>query len=279
MAELFEARNPKDSAEIAKIDGNVEFGEPYKGKRRVIVRDPETGVQEEHLIPFGSHLTVYKGDYVKKGQQLTEGPVSPQEILDISGIKELQEYLQNQIQEVYRLQGVAINYKHVEIIIRQMLRKVRITEPGSTKFLYDDMVDRLEFERENKRVMKNGGQPAEATPILLGITKASLATDSFISAASFQETTRVLTDACTNGRVDNLYGFKENVIMGHIIPAGTGYRGIKDIGYETAGLELSLKEDKDLNLDQVKEILTVSEESLKNHTESGTSETQNGVQE
>ncbi len=264
VAELFEARHPKDAADIAKIDGIVEFCDPYKGKRRVIVKDEQTGVQEEHLIPFGSHLTVYKGDYVKKGQQLTEGPIAPHEILEVNGMKDLQEYLLNQIQEVYRLQGVSINYKHVETIIRQMLRKVRITDPGTSKFLFDDIVDRIDFDRENQRIMKDGGDPAEAAPLLLGITKASLSTDSFISAASFQETTRVLTEATVNGRIDDLFGFKENVIMGHIIPAGTGFRGIREITFEKSDLDLNLSEERDFNIDNVKEVIESSQEALTN---------------
>ena len=228
VAELFEARRPKDAAEIAKIDGIVEFGGTVKGKRRILVRDPETGAEEEHLTSHGKHLTVYKGDRVKKGQQLTEGPIVPQEILQVCGPKELQEYLVNQIQEVYRLQGVEINDKHIEIIIRQMLKKVRITEPGDTSFLYGEQVDKIVFNRENRSVIQKGGKPAEATTILQGITKASLSTSSFISAASFQETTRVLTDAASSGRVDRLRGFKENVIMGHLIPAGPGFRRYSD---------------------------------------------------
>jgi DNA-directed RNA polymerase subunit beta' len=160
---------------------------------------------------------------VKKGQQLTDGPVVPHEILDVCGPHELQEHLVNEIQEVYRLQGVTINDKHIEIIIRQMLRKVRITEPGDTLFLWSEQIDKLVFEEENNRVEKMGGKPAEAAPVLLGITKASLETESFLSAASFQDTTRVLTEAATMGKFDYLRGFKENVIMGHIIPAGTGY--------------------------------------------------------
>src|SRR5262249_29177550 len=158
-----------------------------------------------------------------KGQQLTEGPIDPHEILDICGPQELQEHLVNEVQEVYRLQGVTINDKHVETIVRQMLRKVRITEPGDTEFLWGEQVDKLDFEAENERVEKMGGKPAEAQPVLLGITKASLETESFLSAASFQDTTRVLTEAATRARVDYLRGFKENVIMGHIIPAGTGF--------------------------------------------------------
>ncbi len=223
VAELFEARRPKDAAEISKIDGIVDFGPSVRGKRCIVIKDQQTSVEEEHLIPIGKHVIVFKGDYVKKGQQLTEGPIDPHEILDICGPQELQEHLVNEVQEVYRLQGVTINDKHIEIIVRQMLRKVRITEPGDTTFLWGEQVDKLEFEEENQRVEKMGGKPAEAQPVLLGITKASLETESFLSAASFQDTTRVLTEAATRARVDYLRGFKENVIMGHIIPAGTGF--------------------------------------------------------
>ena len=223
VAELFEARRPKDAAEISKIDGIVDFGFSVRGKRCILIKDQQTAVEEEHLIPIGKHVIVFKGDYVKKGQQLTEGPIDPHEVLDICGPQELQEHLVNEVQEVYRLQGVTINDKHIEIIVRQMLRKVRITEPGDTSFLWGEQVDKLEFDEENQRVEKMGGKPAEAQPVLLGITKASLETESFLSAASFQDTTRVLTEAATRARVDYLRGFKENVIMGHIIPAGTGF--------------------------------------------------------
>ncbi|MBV9128538.1 MAG: DNA-directed RNA polymerase subunit beta', partial [Verrucomicrobia bacterium] len=223
VAELFEARRPKDAAEIAKIDGTVEIGGTVRGKRKLILRDVETGAEEEHLVPMNKHIIVTKGDFVKKGSQLTDGAVVPHEILDICGPQELQEHLVNEVQEVYRLQGVEINDKHIEIIVRQMLRKVKITEPGDTTLLWGDQVDKLDFEAENKRVIEQGGKPAEAIPVLLGVTKASLETDSFISAASFQDTTRVLTEAATLGKVDHLRGFKENVIMGHLIPAGTGF--------------------------------------------------------
>src|SRR5499427_6889609 len=223
VAELFEARRPKDAAEISKIDGIVDFGPSVRGKRCIVITDQQTSVEEEHLIPIGKHVIVFKGDYVKKGQQLTEGPIDPHEILDICGPQELQEHLVNEVQEVYRLQGVTINDKHIEIIVRQMLRKVRITEPGDTTFLWGEQIDKLDFEEENARVEKMGGKPDEAQPVLLGITKASLETESFLSAASFQDTTRVLTEAATRARVDYLRGFKENVIMGHIIPAGTGF--------------------------------------------------------
>jgi DNA-directed RNA polymerase subunit beta' len=201
----------------------VDFGASVRGKRCILIKDQQTGVEEEHLIRIGKHVIVFKGDYVKKGQQLTEGPIDPHEILDICGPQELQEHLVNEVQEVYRLQGVTINDKHVETIVRQMLRKVRITEPGDTGFLWGEQIDKLDFEEENSRVEKMGGKPAEAQPVLLGITKASLETESFLSAASFQDTTRVLTEAATRGKVDYLRGFKENVIMGHIIPAGTGF--------------------------------------------------------
>jgi DNA-directed RNA polymerase subunit beta' len=172
---------------------------------------------------------VFKGDFVKKGSQLTEGPIVPHEILEVCGPQDLQEHLVNEVQEVYRLQGVEINDKHIEIIVRQMLRKVKVTEPGDTALLWGDQVDRLEFDKENRRVIEQGGKPAEAVPVLLGTTKASLETDSFISAASFQDTTRVLTEAATLGKIDFLRGFKENVIMGHLIPAGTGFMGHRSI--------------------------------------------------
>jgi DNA-directed RNA polymerase subunit beta' len=223
VAELFEARRPKDAAEISKIDGIVDFGPTVRGRRCILIKDPKTEIEEEHLIPIGKHVIVFKGDFVKKGQQLTEGPVVPHEILDVCGPQELQEHLVNEVQEVYRLQGVTINDKHIEIIVRQMLRKVRITEPGDTLFLWGEQIDKIMFETENERVEKMGGKPAEAQPVLLGITKASLETESFLSAASFQDTTRVLTEAASMGKVDYLRGFKENVIMGHIIPAGTGF--------------------------------------------------------
>ena len=229
VAELFEARRPKDACEIARIDGVVDIGGTVRGKRKLIVRDPQTGAEEEHLIPLSKHIIAFKGDFVKKGQQLTEGPVVPHEILDVCGPQELQEHLLNEVQEVYRLQGVEINDKHIEIIVRQMLRKVKITDPGDTTLLWGDQIDRLEFEAENERVGAKGGKPAEAAPVLLGITKASLETDSFISAASFQDTTRVLTEAATLGKSDRLRGFKENVIMGHLIPAGTGFKTNREI--------------------------------------------------
>ena len=229
VAELFDARQPKDAAEIAKIDGIVEFGANTRGKRKIIVRDPVTGDEEEHLIAVNKTVVVYEGDHVRKGQELTEGSIVPQELLDVCGPQELQEYLLNEVQQVYRLQGVEINDKHIEIIVRQMLRKVRIIEPGDTGFLWGEMVDKQTFQDANRTVMEEGGTAAEAQPVLLGITKASLETESFISAASFQDTTRILTSAATLSKTDTLQGFKENVIMGHLIPAGTGFQMYRDI--------------------------------------------------
>ncbi|PIQ90467.1 MAG: DNA-directed RNA polymerase subunit beta' [Candidatus Omnitrophica bacterium CG11_big_fil_rev_8_21_14_0_20_41_12] len=228
VAELFEARRPKDPAVISEIDGFVEFGETKKNQRVIVVKSV-TGMAREYVIPHGKHPNVYKGDKVIAGQQLTDGPVVLQDILSVCGDKVLQEYLVNEVQEVYRLQGVRINDKHIEVIIRQMLKKVRVEDSGDTEFLATQQVDKWVFQKENTRVIKKGAKPAQATPWLLGITKASLTTESFISAASFQETTRVLTEAATSGKHDELFGLKENVIVGHLIPAGTGFRAHRDI--------------------------------------------------
>jgi len=226
VAELFEARRPKDHAIISEIDGRVEFGKDYKAKRRIIVKaDPvgdEPPVEREYLIPKGKHVSVQEGDYVRAGDPLVDGPRVPHDILRVLGVEALANYLVNEIQDVYRLQGVKINDKHIEVIVRQMLQKVEITDPGDTTFLVGETVDRVEFEMENEKRIAAGERPARAEPVLLGITKASLQTTSFISAASFQETTRVLTEAAVAGKVDTLAGLKENVIVGRLIPAGTG---------------------------------------------------------
>ena len=224
VAELFEARKPKDAAVIAKLDGIIDFKGVQKSKRIVVVRDDITGMEEEHHIPLTKHLIIQRGDFVMKGQQLTDGLVVPQEILEICGVRELQKYLVNQVQEVYRLQGVDINDKHIEIIVRQMLQKVRITDPGDTTFLFGEDINRKMFHYQNEKVINEGGKPAQGAPVLLGITKASLGTESFISAASFQETTKVLTDAACEGKNDYLLDFKSNLIMGHMIPGGTGFQ-------------------------------------------------------
>ena len=221
VAELFEARRPKDPAVISDIDGMVEYGKDYKAKQRITVI-PTEGNPVEYLIPKGRRLVVQDGDIVKKGDMLVEGTPAPHDILRVLGVEKLAEYLVQEVQAVYRLQGVAINEKHIEVIVSQLLRKVEITAPGDTTFLVGEQVDRDVFETENEKVMKEGGQPAVADPILLGITKASLQTKSFISAASFQETSRVLTEAAVEGKVDKLSGLKENVIVGRLIPAGTG---------------------------------------------------------
>jgi len=258
VAELVEARLPKEAAEIAKIDGIVELGGIAKGKRQLIIRDPSTGTEEEHLIPMGKHIVAYGGDWVQKGQQLTEGPVVPQELLEVCGPQELQEYLVNEVQAVYRLQGVEINDKHIEVIVRQMLRKVKITEPGDTEFLWGEQVEKQKFQEVNSRAMEEGRRPAEASPVLLGITKAALATESFISAASFQDTTRVLTQAATLGRIDLLRGFKENVIMGHLIPAGSGFPLYKNIRPVKLGEEISVEDNLGANpLGPVEEVPVV----------------------
>ncbi len=236
VAELFEARKPKDHAIIAEIDGEVSFGKDTKGKRKVLITpfDPDgallTDQAREYLIPKGKHIQVQPGDRVRAGEPLMDGPANPHDILRVKGEKELAAYLVNEIQQVYRLQGVAINDKHIEVIVRQMLRRVRIKDVGDTNFLIDEQVEKYIFERENQRVIERGGKPAVAEPLLLGITKASLSTESFISASSFQETTKVLTEAAVSGKVDFLRGLKENVIMGRLIPAGTGlppYRTLK----------------------------------------------------
>lgn len=229
VAELFEARRPKDAAEIAKIDGIVDFRGVQKNRRIVVVRDDITGMEEEHLIPLSKHLIVQKGDSVIKGQQLTEGLVVSQEILEICGSRELQKYLVNQVQEVYRLQGVDINDKHIEIIVRQMLQKVRIADPGDTICLHGEDIDKKAFYEINRKTMEEGGKPAQAAPVLLGITRASLGTESFLSAASFMETTRILTEAACESKTDYLLDTKANLIMGHMIPAGTGYEYHKKV--------------------------------------------------
>ena len=221
VAELFEARKPKEYALISDIDGVVGFGKDLKGKRKVMIR-PEVGETKEYMIPRGKHVSVHEGDLVKAGEALMDGPANPHDILRVRGDKALARYLVDEIQEVYKLQGVKINDKHIEVIVRQMLKRVRVKEVGDTRFLVDDQVEKHVFEVENERVIREGGKPAVAEPLFLGITKASLVTDSFISAASFQETTKVLTQAAVAGKIDHLKGLKENVIMGRLIPAGTG---------------------------------------------------------
>ena len=243
VAELFEARHPKDQAIISDIDGIVEFGKDYKAKQRITVV-PKKGDAVEYLIPKGKHLVVQEGDVVKKGDMLVEGTPAPHDILRVLGVEKLAEYLVKEVQDVYRLQGVKINDKHIEVIVSQMLRKVEVRVPNDTTFLVGEQVDRDVFEAENEKTIAEGGIPAEADPVLLGITKASLQTKSFISAASFQETTRVLTEAAVEGKVDHLTGLKENVIVGRLIPAGTGtvLRNLKRVAAQNDKEILALRE-------------------------------------
>jgi DNA-directed RNA polymerase subunit beta' len=251
VVELFEARKPAETAIMSEIDGMVKLGAISKGKRKLIITGAD-GEEREYDIPRGTHINVQDGDRVRAGEALMDGPLNPHDILRVLGMSRLQEYIVNEIQEVYRLQGVNINDKHIEVIVRQMLRWVKIREVGDTEFLLDEQVDRFRFQDENARVIGEGGEPSQADPLLLGITKASLSTDSFISAASFQETTRVLTEAAISGRVDYLRGLKENVIMGRLIPAGTGmeyYRNVKLERDETAG------EERERSLDEFPEIV------------------------
>jgi DNA-directed RNA polymerase subunit beta' len=223
VAELFEARKPKDNAVIAEIDGTVRFGRDYKNKRRIIIEPHEDSVEPvEYLIPKGKPFHLQEGDVIEKGDHILDGNPAPHDILAIRGVEALASYLVNEIQEVYRLQGVVINDKHIEVIVRQMLQKVEIVESGDSGLIPGDHVDRIELAEMNERLEEEGKKPASGNPVLLGITKASLQTPSFISAASFQETTRVLTEAAVAGKMDTLQGLKENVIVGRLIPAGTG---------------------------------------------------------
>ena len=223
VAELFEARIPKDFAVISEIDGYVEFGKDYKSKRRIVVRPAEADAEaSEYLIPKGRHLAVHEGDFVRKGDPLLDGALVPHDILNVMGVEALAEYLTQEVQDVYRLQGVKINDKHIEVIVRQMMQKVEVTDVGDSTYLVGETEDRELFDEIKQQHIADSKRPPEGKPILQGITKASLQTRSFISAASFQETTRVLTDAAVNGKVDRLHGLKENVIVGRLIPAGTG---------------------------------------------------------
>ena len=232
VVELFEARKPRESAIMAEINGIVKYGELSKGQRKIYIVGDD-GEEREYALPRGVHINVQEGERVSAGDPLMDGPRNPHDILDVRGEKELQKYLVNEIQEVYRLQGVNINDKHLEVISRQMMRWIRVEDIGDSEFLPEEVVDKFKFRLENDKTIAAGGIPAKGKAVLLGITKASLSTDSFISAASFQETTRVLTEAAINGKVDYLRGLKENVIMGRLVPAGTGmlhYRKTKIAG-------------------------------------------------
>jgi DNA-directed RNA polymerase subunit beta' len=268
VVELFEARKPRDPAVISEIDGIVKDGGVAKGQRKLIIVPDDSSEPREYALPRGVHVNVHEGERVRAGEQLMDGPSNPHDILRVLGEKELQKYLVNEIQEVYRLQGVNINDKHIEVIARQMMRWVKIEDVGDTEFLIEEQVDRFRFMEENERVIMNGGRPASGRPLLLGITKASLSTDSFISAASFQETTRVLTEASISGKIDHLRGLKENVTMGRLIPAGTGfewYRHVRIPADEPPPPPLPpqpAEDELDLDLDRDMEYAFEPEEAL-----------------
>jgi DNA-directed RNA polymerase subunit beta' len=247
VAELFEARSPKDAGMLAESTGTVSFGKDTKGKQRLVITDLE-GESKEFLIPKDKHVTAHDGQVVTKGEVIVDGPADPQDILRLQGREALARYIIDEVQDVYRLQGVKINDKHIEVIVRQMLRRVRITDAGDTSFIQGEQVERAEVLTENELVLSQGKKPAEYEYVLLGITKASLSTDSFISAASFQETTRVLTEAAILGKRDDLRGLKENVIVGRLIPAGTG------LAYHETRKAVAVGEDIDpveVPLDQI----------------------------
>jgi DNA-directed RNA polymerase subunit beta' len=275
VGELFEARRPKNPAVLAQVEGVVRFGSVVKGKRVVVIED-DFGREFKHLVPMSKHMLARDGDRVEASERLCDGPIDPHDILDILGENALQSFLLDEVQEVYRLQGVDINDKHLGVVVRQMLRKVEVISVGDTSFIHGQQVDKYRFHEENARVISEGGQPADARPMLLGITRASLSIDSFISAASFQETTKVLTNAAIAGSRDVLRGLKENVIIGHLIPAGTGmkrYRNIRvkednpiDLGEKVQSLMGSRRigmfdDDEDFDTDDLGEMISEGETS------------------
>jgi len=247
IAELFEARKPKDAAVLAKVSGTVRFKGKLKGKDIIVVED-SFGAKFKHTVPAGSYLLVRDGDMIKAGDEISEGPINPHDVLAILGENRLQKFLMDEVQGVYRLQGVHINDKHIGVIVRQMMKKVEIVDVGDTRFIVGQFVDKFQFADENRKVVKEGGQPAVAKPILLGITRASLTIDSYFSAASFQETTKVLTNASIKGMRDELVGLKENVIIGHLIPAGSGMRQYKNIKLYDENME-----DLDVSVSRIME--------------------------
>ena len=259
VEELFEARKPKGLAIITEIKGVATLKDTKK-KREIIVTDNESGESKTYLIPYGSRIKIQDGDYLEAGDELTEGSVNPHDILRIKGVRAVQDYMIREVQRVYRLQGVEINDKHVEVIVRQMLKKIRIENNGDTEFLPGTLVDVLDFEEENEKLIQEGKEPADGKQVMLGITKASLATNSFLSAASFQETTKVLTEAAIKGKVDPLIGLKENVIIGKLIPAGTGMKKYANIKLDTDGEEEELEdeffEDEEIVEETVEEMET-----------------------
>ncbi len=268
VVELFEARKPRETAVISEIDGTVKFGEVSKGQRKVYVV-ADDGSEREYSVPRGVHINVQEGERIRAGEQLMDGPLNPHDILAVLGEKELQAYLVNEIQEVYRLQGVTISDKHIEVIVRQMMRWVKIEEVGDTPFLLEQQVDKFKFREENEQAIASGGRPAVGRPLLLGITKASLSTESFISAASFQETTRVLTEAAIQGMVDHLRGLKENVIVGRLIPAGTGMEYYRNVALapELEAAAQKVQEDIQKEYEEAERALELLRQEGDNETE------------
>jgi DNA-directed RNA polymerase subunit beta' len=247
VAELFEARSPKDAGMLAETTGTVSFGKDTKGKQRLVITDLD-GVQQEFLIPKDKHVTAHDGQVVTKGETIVDGPAEPQDILRLQGVEALARYVIDEVQDVYRLQGVKINDKHIEVIVRQMLRRVRVTDAGDTDFILGEQVERADLLDQNDVVLAASKRPASYEYVLLGITKASLSTDSFISAASFQETTRVLTEAAIMGKRDSLRGLKENVIVGRLIPAGTGLAYHETRKRQAAGIDAAPSEIADADI-------------------------------
>ena len=259
VEELFEARKPKGLAIITEIPGVAVINDTKK-KREVIVTDQETGESKTYLIPYGSRIKITDGQILEAGDELTEGSVNPHDILRIKGVRAVQDYMIREVQRVYRLQGVEISDKHIEVIVRQMLKKIRIENNGDTEFLPGTLVDVLDFEEENEKLIKEGKEPADGKQVMLGITKASLATNSFLSAASFQETTKVLTEAAIKGKVDPLIGLKENVIIGKLIPAGTGMKKYANIKLDTDGEDEEELEDEFFEEEEIVEETEAVEE-------------------
>ena len=267
VEELFEARKPKGLAIITEIAGVAQIKDTKK-KREIVVTNPEDGVSKTYLIPYGSRIKIADGTVLEAGDELTEGSVNPHDILKIKGVRAVQDYMIREVQRVYRLQGVEINDKHIEVIVRQMLKKIRIEESGDTEFLPGTNVDRLEFEDVNEALEAEGKEPATGEQIIMGITKASLATNSFLSAASFQETTKVLTEAAIKGKVDPLVGLKENVIIGKHIPAGTGMKKYRDVKLNTdIKMEDELDLDDEISLEDLDADLDLNEEIDLENTE------------
>ena len=257
VEELFEARKPKGLAIVTEISGLATIND-MKKKREIVITNSESGESKTYLIPFDSRIKIMDGTMVEAGDALTEGSINPHDILKIKGVRAVQDYLLQEVQRVYRLQGVEINDKHIEMIVRQMLKKVRVEDNGDSDFLPGTLVDILDYWDENERLVAEGKQPADGKQVLLGITKASLATNSFLSAASFQETTKVLTEAAIKGKVDPLIGLKENVIIGKLIPAGTGMKRYRDVKLNT-----DMEEDDSLSISEEDEVLDLAEDTAK----------------